>query len=326
MLDMSPELLTEVCHMLSPFADEYCITRLVRAIEQAPSVRGSQPWSFRIVASDRIELRADQARWLKVADPRARALTISCGAALFNLRMAIRVTGHNVAVWLLPDPGHDPSLLASVEIVTHRTIGPAVTHQELYDCIPRRRTNRSPFTGPRVKTNILVTMQLAAAREEGWLRILNQQQTKQWLRAARDGQRELGADQLYQDELRRLAPGYLMSSGADDLLLSNKLERRPQLLGLSTDEDKPLDWLRAGQALQRALLTGTRFGVAASFLTQPLELRDMPASIGPTPLRRWPWKWPWDEVPQMVLRVGHVAREQDDVFRPQLPNVTDMRP
>jgi len=43
---------------------------------------------------------------------------------------------------------------------------------------------------------------------------------------------------------------------------------------LSTNGDKPLDWLRAGQALQHALLTATRYGVSASFLTQPLERQD----------------------------------------------------
>jgi hypothetical protein len=53
-----------------------------------------------------------------------------------------------------------------------------------------------------------------------------------------------------------------------------RFERRPQLMVLSTDGDKPLDWLRAGQALQHALLTATRHGVSASFLTQPLELHD----------------------------------------------------
>jgi hypothetical protein len=312
--------------MLIPFADEYSVIRLLRTVQWAPSVRESQPWSFRIVAADRIELRANRDRWLKVADPRARGLTISCGAALFNLRMAIRVTGHNVAVWLLPDPTLDPSLLASVEIVTGRTLGPTVTHQELYDSIPQRRTNRSRFTGPPVAANILVTMQRAAAREQGWLRVPDPRRTKQWLRAAGDAQRVLGAYELYQDELRQLAPDYLMLSGAGDPLLSDQFERRTQLMVLSTDYDRPLDWLRAGQALQRALLTGTRFGVVASFLTQPLELRDMPASTRPVLPRRRPWKWPWAEVPQMVMRVGYTTQERDDVFRPQLPNVTDMRP
>lgn len=311
--------------MLIPFADTDSILRLLAAVQRAPSVRESQPWSFRIVASDRLELRANQDRWLKVADPRARGLTISCGAALFNLRMAIRVTGHNVAVWLLPDPAQDPDLLASVEIVTGRTIGPGVTHQELYDAIMRRRTNRSPFTGPPVKANVLVTMQVAAAKEQGWLRLLDRPATRRWLRAADDAQRKLAADKLYQDELRRLAPDYLMLNGAGAPLPSSQVERRPQLMVLSTDYDRPLDWLRAGQALQRALLTGTPFGVVASFLTQPLELRDMPGSTQPV-LPKGPWKWPRAEVPQMVLRVGHAAQERDDVFRPQLPNVSDMRP
>ena len=53
-----------------------------------------------------------------------------------------------------------------------------------------------------------------------------------------------------------------------------RFERRPQLMMLSTDSDRPLDWLHAGQALQHALLTATRYGVSASFLTQPLELHD----------------------------------------------------
>ena len=39
--------------------------------------------------------------------------------------------------------------------------------------------------------------------------------------------------------------------------------------------DRPIDWLRAGQALQRVLLVAARHGVSASFLNQPLDLRDM---------------------------------------------------
>jgi nitroreductase len=312
--------------MLIPFADTGGLLRLLDAVQRAPSVRESQPWSFRIVASDRLELRANQDRWLKIADPRARGLTISCGAALFNLRMAIRVTGHNVAVWLLPDPAQDPDLLASVEIVTGRTLGPAATDQELYDAIMRRRTNRSPFTGPPIAAKILVTMQVAAAKEQGWLRLLDRPATKRWLRAADDAQRKLATHTLYQDELSRLAPDYLMLSRAGAPLPSSQVERRPQLMVLSTDYDRPLDWLRAGQALQRALLTGTPFGVVASFLTQPLELPDLPGSTQAVLPRLGPWNWPRAEVPQMVLRVGYAAEERDDVFRPQLPNVSDTRP
>jgi hypothetical protein len=305
--------------MLIPFADNYSVSRLLRAVERAESVHDSQPWWFQIVAGDRIELHANEDRWLKVADPGARGLFISCGAALFNLRMAIRVTGHNVAVWLLPDPVVDPYLLASVEIVTARTSGPTVPHQELYDAITRRRTNRWPFTGPKVPANILATMKVEAAKEQGWLRLLDRPRTKQWLRAVDNARRELAADERYQDELRQFTPGYPPPS--------TQFERRPQLMALSTDYDRPLYWLRAGQALQRALLTGTRFGVVASFLGQPLELFDMRYPPGPdqTVRREWPWKWPFAEVPQMVIRVGYTTPGRDDVFRPQLPNVIDRR-
>ena len=34
-------------------------------------------------------------------------------------------------------------------------------------------------------------------------------------------------------------------------------------MALSTDDDRPLDWLRAGEALQHALLTGTRYSMSA---------------------------------------------------------------
>jgi hypothetical protein len=140
-----------------------------------------------------------------------------------------------------------------------------------------------------------------------------------------------------------------------------RFERRPQLMVLSTDSDRPLDWLHAGQALQHALLTATRYGVSASFLTQPLELHDAqslrggpaegPESPGPgarqqllefpgreadsglQPLpgtghdsggRRLPWPWPFAEYPQMVLRVGYATHEAIITAR-QDPDVLDYR-
>ena len=62
---------------------------------------------------------------------RAREYVISCGAALFNMRLAIRVAGHNLVMWLLPDPTradprNPPALLASVEIVTERVRKPTM--------------------------------------------------------------------------------------------------------------------------------------------------------------------------------------------------------
>ncbi len=68
---------------------------------------------------------------------------------------------------------------------------------------------------------------------------------------------------------------------------------QPQLAVLSTASDEPGDWLRAGQALQRVLLTATRNGLATSLLYQPIELNDMEQ-------RDEGW-WPWAECPQIII-------------------------
>jgi hypothetical protein len=78
---------------------------------------------------------------------------------------------------------------------------------------------------------------------------------------------------------------------------SASFEKQPQLAVLSTARDEPADWLRAGQALQRVLLAATGNGVAASFLYQPIELRDIER-----PRPDW---WPWPECPQIIIRFGY---------------------
>ena len=325
--------------MLKPFADEDSVYRLLEPVQRAPSVHNTQPWYFRIAAEDRIDIcarfgdRADAGFTmtgngrLPVSAALRRELIISCGAALYNLRLAIRVTGHDLVAWLLPgDSG--PLVLASVEIVTGRTKRPTATEQELYEAIPRRHTNRWPYDDRHpVPPPILVAMQNAAATDGGSLRVLGRRQVRTWLREAHGADRKQRDSQGRQPDLAQwtnggdsgvpaAAFGPPGTFGGDHHLGRHlgrrrahppirdfrpstnrgteeadqaerparqddqgtaetaRFERRPQLLVLSTDGDRPLDWLRAGQALQHALLTATRYGVAASFLTQPLELHD----------------------------------------------------
>jgi hypothetical protein len=72
------------------------------------------------------------------------------------------------------------------------------------------------------------------------------------------------------------------------------------LIVLETKTDAPSDWLRAGQALERLLLTATCYGVETSFLTQQLELEDRKV-VFPRLTQQWR---PWPEPAQMVIRVG----------------------
>jgi hypothetical protein len=335
--------------VLNPFADDAATLRLISAAQNVPSAH--QPWSFWIRSDDRIELRAnfdghaarrsgDRIRPLNIVHPLYREPVISAGMALFNLRLAIRVSGHDVGAWLLPDPDNDPFLLASVEIVTGRVRRPSVAVQEMYDTIGRRHPLPADFRGPAVPENIIAAMVLASFKKHGFLRLLTRQQANLWLQEAETARRELASDPAFGGELREwtgestweLGPsapplhpvpdGERARDGAaagpagperTGRRFPARWARRqrttpPQLMALSTRGDRPLDWLNAGQAVQRAMLVGARYGASVSFLSQPLQLADIRASRAGDPApRQWQWKWPFSEVPQLGLRVGYTG-------------------
>lgn len=178
--------------MLKPFANEDCVYRPLGPVQRAPSARNAQPWWFRIAADDRIDIRARSGaelamngnEWSQISAISRREALISCGAALYNLRLAIRVTGHDLVVWPFPRDS-DPSVLASLEIVTGRTKTSSRAERELYDAINRRHTNSWPYDDRHhVPAGILAVMQVDAAREDGLLHMLNRRQARRWLREA----------------------------------------------------------------------------------------------------------------------------------------------
>jgi hypothetical protein len=295
------------------------MARIIEAVQSAPSIFDRRPWDAVLAGEARnsVELYADADR--VPGDISPREVAISCGAALYNLRLALRVAGREPSVWMLPgldqgSPlidhlGKGRVLVASVEVSLDRIAPPTAGVQELYEAMWLRHINPGQYALQPLPLPLLVEMEDAAAEEHGWLRILHPREQKAILRATVRGG-ELAA-------------------------------REMQLMTLSTDDDRPLDWLRAGQALQHALLTGTRYsmsmgsgrgeryrsslkyrlsdfhplhppdrvpssyGVTASFLTQSLEREDQQGIS-----RRWPWPTFYNEVPQVVLQVGFAPVER----------------
>lgn len=352
------------------------MTRIIKAVEAAPSIFNQRPWVVQLSDDrNRVELYADPERTLGKFLP--REVVISCGAALYNLRLTIRVAGRTPSVWLLPGlDGESPLLdhlesgrvlLASVEVMPGRAAPPRSSTQELYEAMWLRHTNREPYRLLPVPMPILVAMENAASAEHGSLRVLHPHQCSQLLRAAARAADRLAGDTTDGSGLIPLQPReplleeFQAARGELNKVPSDKygprpvdedepptrrdfwqpdrtelFEKHPQLMALSTADDRPLDWLRAGQALQHALLTGTRFsmsppngrsrryrvslkygvpsrsrllvpagyGVTASFLSQSLELADLTNRP-----RNWPWHWFYPEVPQLVLRVGFAPME-----------------
>jgi nitroreductase len=296
---------------------EQMIAGLLAAAVAAPSMHNTQPWRFRVRRDcQTIELRADPARTLRYGDPSGRAVHVACGAALFNLRIAAAAAGRQPVVTLLPDPGQ-PLLLATV-----RLAGPCRAQEaerELHAAIPRRHTNRNPFSSRPVPPGVLAEFKEAARLEGAILHVLDYDETVRVLRLARDAERDQLADPAYRAELAQWAGGLRDREGIPDSALGPRsvdgrapvrdfrpaqpgprsyamFEQTPQLAVLSTHFGGQADWLRAGQALQRVLLTATSRGISASPHTLPLEATDA-----------WLVRDPrsGSEQPQMILRIGY---------------------
>ncbi|MFF4624500.1 Acg family FMN-binding oxidoreductase [Nonomuraea jabiensis] len=302
-----------------PFATRAGVRRLLHAAVAAPSVHNTQPWRFRRVDDATMELYADLDRLLSVTDPMGRGLGISCGAALFNLRLAIRMTGHAPQVLPLPDPGERPDLLATVRATPDGP--PDQDERLLFGMIPHRRTNRFPFDGRPLARNVFLDLVTAAHTEGATLVPVKGRTARRVLDLVAVAEGTLTAEESYRAELARWVGSEARSDGVPEHAFGPRprhgelpmrdfavgdlppgtreqadFEPYPQLAVLFTTDDGPLDWLRAGQALQRVLLTATAHGVAASMFSQPLDVRP--------PQHRGDHAGPFGYV-QMLVRFGY---------------------
>jgi nitroreductase len=109
---------------------------LVEVAARAPSVHNTQPWRF-TVTGQAIELYADASRQL-MEDLTGREMIISCGAALFGLRLAVRSLGYEPEVDLFPEPGQR-LLLARVRAGRPAPMKP--DERAMLQAVPRRLTN-----------------------------------------------------------------------------------------------------------------------------------------------------------------------------------------
>lgn len=293
----------------------------VRAAVKAPSSHNTQPWIFRL-HDDHIALIADRTRALPVNDPEDRELSISCGAALFTLRVAVGASGYTSRLELLPD--EDPDLLANLWVTGTR---PASTEDlALARAVDARHTCRKPFIDRPLEPSLVDAMRRAAATESATLVTIDDFDVRLALASlVGEGDKMQFSDPRWRRELaawmhpRRSGDGLIMPdlalplarmvvsafdlgsrTGASDQELASSA---PLLAVISTERDEPEQWLRAGQALQRVLLAVAPFGVQAGYLNQPCQLPDLRPRLhrllGASLM------------PQVVLRLGYPAQAPD---------------
>jgi nitroreductase len=299
----------------------------LRAAIAAPSIHNSQPWLFR-PHDGVIDVIVDRRRWLAATDPDGREMYVSVGAAVLNLRIAMLAGGHSALVRLLPDPAQ-PDLAAMV-----RT-GPAVPAtpqvQALAEAIPRRQTNRRPFGSTPIPRPLLDLLAAAARADGGTLVMVDPATTAAVLSVARTAEHRRRSDPRYRRELAEwTSPHGERSDGVPaaafgprpelaalplrDFDLAHTTDRRvarfeaqPTIAVLYTAGDTTRDWLRAGQALERVLLTATAHGLATTPLTQAIEVPELrellnaPAESG---------------MVQSIVRFGYAGRVRQAARRP----------
>lgn len=298
----------------------------VRTATAAPSLHNSQPWKFRM-RGGRVDVYADAARRLAVLDPDGREQLISVGAAVFTLRLAIRRSGYRSDYTLFPEPD-EPDLVARVTATRPSAVTPAA--EVLAAAVPHRHTNRWPFAQIPVPRAALDRLCDAARREGAMLAVAHPAGRDAVLRLARLADEQLRRRPGYRDELARwtgdqprndgVPPG---AAGPWDALESvpmrdfteasiqqrtgESFEPYPTILVLATEGDRRVDWVRAGQALQRVLLTATWQDLATTPISQPVEV---PAA------RRLLLEPESGLVAQMVVRVGYGRSAEASPRRP----------
>jgi hypothetical protein len=299
---------------------------LVRYAILAPSGHNTQPWLFR-VRGGQLDLLADRTRALPVVDPHDRALVISCGAALANLLVAAKHFGLELAVESLPDAA-DHDLLARVTIAG-RVVRSTPEEEQLFEAIPRRRTNRRRYEPEMPAADVLSAAAQRCEKEGSSARWISDPAEKHRIALLiAEGDRAQMADPRFRRELaswvharrsvsRDGLSGYAM--GMPDMLSAigaliirtfdmgkgqaakdqALAEGSPVLAALTTAQDTPADWLAAGRGMQMLLLTLTGAGLSASYLNQPIEVESLrPAlaeAIGAGGGKGYP---------QILLRVG----------------------
>ena len=322
--------------MSEPTTAEEIARYVVARAVWAPSVHNTQPWRFTADGGPRISLHADVGRRLAVADPDGREMMISCGAALFTVRLALRALGYIPETTVLPDPAQ-PALVAQVSWRDRAAADEF--ERRLSGHVLTRRTHRGAFDPEPLPPDTLASLRAAAAREGAALRIVADDGRRAALAAAvQTAEHELSRDGERLRELARWTPA--PGSGCRDGVPATSYPARaehtqPYFPGrdfarghgwgmpplspatshraagvaglLTTTADRPADWVNAGQALQRMLLTASTCGAAVALHSQPLEL---------------PWLREFIRTqlsdgacPHLVLRIGLVTQVAVSVRR-----------
>jgi nitroreductase len=315
--------------------DRATVEAVLAVAVRAPSIHNTQPWRWRL-AGGNLELLADRARQLEVADPDGHSLLVSCGAAAHLTELGLRGAGLAVRTELLPEPAQ-PDLLARFV-----PTGPAEPDEDVLaaiDAAQRRRSDRRPFDHEPVADDLVERLQAAASDPDVWVDFPVQEDQRidlavavswadrverndeayiaemsRWLRdpdvhAHADGVPLEAVPHVPEDRPRRtdvpLRDFELGMSGRQ--IIERDVDERPLIAVVFTHFDAPLDHLRAGQSMMRLMIEADRAGLVSCPLSQAVDFAAFRTRVQGL--------MGWIGYPQIMLRVGHPGGPVSDLVR-----------
>lgn len=278
------------------FGQTQALRRAAARATLAPSVHNTQPWRL-VISRGVLEIHADWTRKLQVLDPSGRHLLISCGAALFNARVALAAGGYDAIVDRSPDPT-ETGAVALMSLPNQPVEW--LPLRRLDAVIELRQSNRRRFADEPVPRDVVETLVAAAVAEDAQLiEIIKPEHRLATARLSQEADQAENANPAYRAELRAwtsadpsrrdgvpaTAVPHVDAGSGDDIPIrdfdTHGLGWLPTkthsslnqcLLLLGTSQDQPAAWLRAGEALERVLLEATLRGYVASVFTQVIEV------------------------------------------------------
>jgi nitroreductase len=259
---------------------------------RAPSILNTQPWQWRV--DGRVaELRVDRRRQLPALDPQGRFAVLSCGVALHYLRTALAARGA-AARLEMSDDAADPDLLARVEWSGE---GHADERAEMeHAALMERRTDRRVFASEPLPAPTVEALCAVAEQNGAALHLIGPRQlTKLIYTADRASELELSNPGSVGELTEWTSRPASAHDGVPPETAAPATRRRVPLRNFMPEGTPTLDpgsgddasatyallhvpadtrryWLDAGLALGAVLGAAARLGVAASPMSDLVEV------------------------------------------------------
>ena len=278
----------------------------------APSPRNIQPWAFMSHDEGIINMYFDRSRSRSVGDPLGRELVISCGVALYFLRIALDSLGADYVIAIYPDP-RLADLLARIRVTGTAKV-PDVVAQELVTAASARHTNWGGIDDVPLEAEVLEELGVVATELQTKFTVVQDAQRSQVEELIVNSNHLQMADPRFVEELKRWPVGRptAPAQGAEG---SVEHSTSGTLVAISTYGDTEDQWLLAGQSLAHVLLAATGLGVAITFANQPLQVDVTRREVERVLCL--------DADPQQLLRLGYTSESPNQTDRRSIDEVTE---